>query len=358
MIKKAALLIAILFSLCVFSCASNKNLPRDQFFYEENVSAFKELELSNGIPVIIKNIPMEKNIDLRALFFGGASVCPKGKSGLDQLTFDVLAESNPKIKELLARGLYFDISSCRADYSSTGFSSVAEDFDESLEVFAASLLTPEYNRDVYLKRESAAAAGAMARSENPRHELLDAVKQKIYAASPYLDGEFYKPSSRVSEYDIEKNVAALLNASRIAIVAAGNFSYRTKAQKSVRREKQTDMQLFEERSLKLLQRLEELFGGLEAKPWTAPSVPPLQIKAKAKERVHSEFAGGDFYSALCFKCPNRGDDDYEAFALSTIALDSVLARELVEKQKVAAYCGSAVLNSKQSAALIIASGKE
>lgn len=349
--------LAAALSIFVFSCASGKDLPRDQFFYEENVSFFKESALANGIPVIVKNIPTEKNIDLRLIFSGGASSCPKGKSGLDQLTFDVISQSNPKIKGLLARGLYFDISSCKADYSSLGFSSLAEDFDECLEVFASSLLAPEYSHDDYIRLESAAAAGAMARSENPRFELLDAVKNKIYAASPYLDGEFYKPSSRVSEYDIEKNLAALLNASRITIVAAGNFSYRTREQKSARRQKKSDMQLFEERSLKLLQKLEELFGGIEAKPWTAPNVPEIQAKSGSSERLHSEFAGGDFYAARCLPCPDRGAEDYVAFALSTIALDAVLSRELTEKQKAAVYCGTAVLNAKKSAALIIAAGK-
>lgn len=348
---------AVAFSVFAFSCASGKELPRDQFFYEENVSFFKESALDNGIPVIIKDIPMEKNIDLRLVFAGGASSCPKGKSGLDQLTFDLISQGNPKIKQLLARGLYFDISSCKADYSSLGFSCAAEDFDECLEVFADSFLKPEYSHDDYIKLEGAAASGAMARSENPRFELLEAVKEKIYAVSPYLDGEFYKPSSRVSEYDIEKNLAGLANASRITIVAAGNFSFRTKEQKSVRRDKKTDMQLFEERAQKLLQRLQDLYGGLEAKTWTAPGVPAVKAEAGASERVHSEFAGGDFYAAQCRPCPNRGADDYEAFAISTIALDAVLSRELVEKQKAALYCGTAVLNAKESAALIIAAGK-
>lgn len=355
--KASAFVLAFFVCLFCFSCASNKERPKDEFFYEENFPLFKEAELSNGIRVVVKNIPFEKNVELRVLFAGGAAACPKGKSGLDQLTFDLLSEANPKAKERLARGQYFSLWACQNDFSWFGFSAAAPDFWESLEIFAASLLSPEYSHEEYIKKEAAAASGALSRSENPRHELLDAVKKNIYALSPYMDGIFYKPSSRVSEYDIEKNLAALLNAKRMTIVAAGNFSYHPKAEKGGRREKKTDQEFFEDAASRLEQELEGLFGGIEAKDWSAPAVPELKINDGAKKTERSEFAGGDYYSALCFACPNRGDDDYEAFALSTLALDSVLSREMVEKQKVAVYCGTAVLNSTCSAALIVASGK-
>lgn len=348
---------ALFLSVVTLSCATNKAVPRDEFFYQENIFFFKEATLSNGIPVVIKNIPFEKNIELRLVFAGGASSCPNAKSGIDQLSFDLLAEGNPTIKDLLARGLYFNVSECKADYSSCGFSCGDKNFFESLDVFTASILTPEYSHEDYLKKESEAAAAALAKSESPRYQLLEEAAKKIYASSPYLDGYYYKPSSRVSEYDIERHMAGLLNASRISIVAAGNFSYKQKAQKGSKHERVSDERLFQERSALLLQKLEEAFGGLEAKEWKAPNVGSLSIKKDQKAAVHTEFAGGDFYSALCFSCPNRGDDDYEAFALSTIALDSVLSRELVERQRAAVYCGCSVLNSKQSAALIIASGK-
>lgn len=348
---------AILFSFLAFSCASNKKVPPGEFFYEENVFTFKEAALSNGIPVVIKNIPFEKNIQISLLFDGGASSCPNAKSGIDQFVFELIGESNPKIKELLARGLYFCVSECKADYSSYGFSSYADDFFENYEIFASSILKPEYSHDDYIKKESSEAAGALARSENPRFVLLNAARHELYSSSPYKEGFFYRPSSRVSEYDIEKHLASLMNASRIKIVAAGNFSYRTRPQKGERREKKSEAILFAERSDLLLQKLEESFGALKASDWTAPDTSFLSIKGSREKRVNSEFAGGDFYSALCFECPNRGDEDYEAFALCTIALDELLSREFVEKQKTTAYCGVATLNSKRSAALIIASGK-
>lgn len=360
--NKKNFLTAIFLSLCALcflalSCASNKERPRDEFFYEENVPLFKEAVLSNGIPVVIKNIPFEKNIELRVLFAGGAAACPKGKSGLDQLTFDLIAQGNQDIKERLARGLYFALSACQNDFSWCGFSAAAPDFWESLDFFASALLSPQYSHDDYLKNEAAAASGALSRSENPRHELLEAVQKKIYAGSPYLDGIYYKPSSRVSEFDIEKNLASLLNASRMTIIAAGNFSYRPKAEKGGKREKKTDQQFFEETSARLLQELETLFGGVKKSEWSAPAVPKLKLNGFARQSERSEFAGGDWYSAFCFEAPQRGSQDYEAFALCSMALDSVLSRELVEKQNAAAYAGTAVLNSRQSAVLIMASGK-
>ena len=361
--KRNNFLKAIFLSLCALcfftlSCASAKNDSVDDFFYDENIPQFKETELSNGIPVVVKNIPFEKNVELRVLFEGGAAACPKGKSGLDQLTFDLAGECNPKIKERLARGKYFAISDCQNDYSWYGFSAAAPDLWESLEIFASSLLSPEYSHDDYLKKETAAASGALSRSENPRHELLSAIQKSVYVGSPYWDGIYYKPASRVSEYDIEKNFSSLINASRMKIIVAGNFSYREKAQKGGKLQKKTDQELFEERAQELFAKLETLFGGVKKAGWSAPAVPALKLKGKAKQQERSEFAGADFYCALCVACPSRGDEDYEAFALSTLALDSLLSRELVEGQKIAAYCGSGVLNGKRSAALIFAGGKK
>ena len=180
--KKAALLLAVLFSLIAGSCASSKKISGDEFFYDENVQLFKEEVLSNGIRVVIKNVPFEKNAELRVVFSGGAAACPKGKGGIDQLTFDLLSEFNPKIKERLARGMYFATADCRADYSAYGFSCASEDFFESLPIFASSLLSPEYSHDDYIKKESASASGALARSENPRYELLNAIQKRFTKA--------------------------------------------------------------------------------------------------------------------------------------------------------------------------------
>ncbi|MBR5097271.1 MAG: hypothetical protein IK094_09230, partial [Treponema sp.] len=100
MLKKLAFFLAVLFSLLIFSCASSKGRSQeDSLFYEQNFPLFKQAELSNGIPVTFKNIPLEKNLELRIIFLGGASVCPRNKAGLDQLTFNLLLDSNPKIKE-------------------------------------------------------------------------------------------------------------------------------------------------------------------------------------------------------------------------------------------------------------------
>ena len=79
----AAALLIFVFSLFAVSCASAKKGFDNDFFYEDNISFFKDAELSNGIHVVIKNIPFEKNAELRAVFLGGASASAKGKGGID-----------------------------------------------------------------------------------------------------------------------------------------------------------------------------------------------------------------------------------------------------------------------------------
>ncbi|MBR5965857.1 MAG: insulinase family protein [Treponema sp.] len=355
--KKSAFAFAILFSLLFFSCASQKGREQeDSLFYEQNIPLFKEAELSNGIPVTLKNIPMEKNLELRVIFLGGASVCPKNKAGLDQLTFDLILDSNPKIKELASRGLHYSVSACLLDYSYCGFNCAAQDFFQSLEAFAPSLVSPEYSHQDYLKKEAAASAEAFEKSESPRYELLEIVKKQIYSGTPYLEGAYHKKASRVSEYDIEKNLAQLLNASRMKIIVAGNFSYKDNDAPKSKRTKKSEAQLFDERAAALLEKLEEVFGGVQNVSWSAPQVEALSVPKSKEVLVKSDFAGGDYYAALCVAAPSRDGQDYEAFALSSLALDSALRRELVETKKIASYSGSAVLNAKKSAALVLMGG--
>ena len=357
MLKKLAFFLAVLFSLLIFSCASSKGRSQeDSLFYEQNFPLFKQAELSNGIPVTFKNIPLEKNLELRIIFLGGASVCPRNKAGLDQLTFNLLLDSNPKIKELASRGLYYSVSACLLDYSYCGFNCSAQDFFESLEAFAPSLLSPEYSHQDYLKKEAAASAEAFDQSENPRYELLESVKKQIYASTPYLEGPYHKKTSRVSEYDIEKNLAQLLNASRMQIMVAGNFSYKETSAAKTKQKKKGEAQLFDERAAALLEKLEGFFGGVQKSSWSAPQTDSLNIPKKKELLVRSEFIGSDYCAALCVAAPSRSDEDYEAFALSSLALDSVLRRELVEAKKIASYSGSAVLNAKKSAALVLMGG--
>lgn len=346
-----------LFVASLFSCASSKGKERDDsFFYEENLPLFKEEKLSNNIPVLLKNIPFEKNIEIRIVFLGGASVCPKNKAGIDQLTFDLLSDGEPSVKELSSRGLYFPVSACLLDYSYYGFNCAAQDFFGYLERFAASILSPKYSHQDYLKKEAAASASAFDKSESLRYGLLESVKKRIYSSGHYLEGSYYKTTSRVSEYDIEKNLASLMNAERMVILAAGNFSFKEAAGSKGKPQKKDDALLFGQRAAALLEALEGFFGSVKGSPWSAPNIPQLSFGQKKDSLVHSDYAANDYCAALCVAAPNRSDSDYEDFALASMALDSVLRRELVETKKIASYAGTAVLNARQSAALVIMGG--
>lgn len=339
--------------LVLSSCASNRRAREGTNFAAENLAQFKEASLSNGIPVVIKNIPSEKNIELRLLFTGGASAVPSQKSGIDCLAFELLSDSSAAVYEQESHGRYFPLFGCKADYSYYGFLSPAASFSANLEVFAASFLNAQYSHADYLREESEDAAEAFDRSENPRFVLLDAVHSLLYRNSPYRDGGSYNTKSRVSENDLERFFAALKDSGRIKIIAAGDFLYKEEFSSS--RDRRSPQTIFEERAAALIERLEELFGGIESSEFSAPEIPEINIEEK-EFLVRSEFAGNNYYSALCFCAPKRGDADYVPFALATLVLDSVLQRELVEHKKSALYAGSAVLNGKKSAALVLAGG--
>lgn len=348
--EKTAVAILIFISLNLFSCASNRGRETANF-YEENIASFAEFSLSNGIPVVLKNIPSEKNIELRLLFEGGASTCPRGKSGIDLLTFELLSQS-AAVKELSSHGKYFCVNLCANDFSTYGFSSSAEYFDEAFEAFAQSILHPDFSHEDYLKKESSAENAALDRSENLHFALLDAVSENLLLSHPYYDGIFYKSTSRVSEYDIEENLKNLLDASRMKIIAAGNFSALRYGEKTQRLSQEES---FAKNVGRIQETLEEFFGAIPANGFSAPQIPEINFANKKDEKKEFEFAGNYYCAALCQKCPSRGDADYEAFALATLAADYVLRRELVQKN-IATSCGTAILNGKQSVALIVANG--
>lgn len=348
--EKTGVAILIFISLNFFSCASNRGRETADF-YEENIASFAEFSLSNGMPVVLKDIPSEKNIELRLIFEGGASTCPRGKSGIDLLTFELLSQ-HPAVKELSSHGKYFCVNLCANDFSTYGFSCAAKDFDEAFAAFAQSVLQVDFSHDDYLKKESAAENAALDRSENARFALLDAIAENLLRSHPYYDGIFYKVTSRVSEYDIEENVNNLLDASRMKIIAAGNFSALRYGEKKQRLSKED---LFAKNVARIQETLEESFGAIEAHGFSAPEIPAIQCANKKDEKKEFEFAGNYYCAALCQKCPSRGDDDYEAFALASLAADYVLRREVVQKN-VATSCGTAVLNGKKSLALIVANG--
>lgn len=337
-------------SLSFFSCVSNRGRNAADF-YEENIAMFAEFSLSNGIPVILKNIPSEKNVELRLLFEGGASSCPRGKSGLDLLTFEVLSQS-PAVKELSSHGKYFSVALCANDFSTYGFSSAAADFDEAFAAFAKSILQPDFSHEDYLSKESEAENAALDRSENLRFALLNEIAENLLRPHPYYDGIFYKSTSRVSEYDIEENLKKLLDARRIKIIAAGNFST---LQYSEKKSKASQEDSFAKNAARIQEMLEEFFGAILPGEFSVPQIPAINFANKKDSKKEFEFAGNYYCAALCQKAPERGADDYEAFALASLAADYVLRRELVQKN-AATSCGTAVLNGRQSIVLIVANG--
>ncbi len=341
-----------------FSCASLKRPEvENQSIYSENTVQFIETELDNGIPVIIKNIPSEKNIEVRLLFDGGASVCPTDKSGIYSLAFDLLAE-NPRVKKLSSYGKYFPVNGTGNDSAYYGMSAAASDFDEGLEAFAASFIEPEYSHSDYLLLESQSAGRALDRQESPKYLLLDAVSRTMFDGSPYSNGIYYETSSRISEYDIEKFLKKIQNAAEMKILVAGNLTFSDgELKRRVKKEKLTEEDILTERSAVLREKLQRLFGGIDYDETLRPRIPEISFRGKKDILVKSEFAGGEYYSALCFKAPVRGSEDYEAFAVSTMVLDGMLKHDFVEPQPSVSFCGTAVLNGKQSAVLVISGGK-
>lgn len=346
--KKHFLIIFFLLPL-LFSCVSSrKSAHYDDSFFEETKKDFYEKSLQNNIQVYVKNIPREKNISLRIVFSGGASV--NDKPGLEQFTLSYLKNGSKNfpveyLKRLRNRGECFLESECYNDYSCYGVTSPAVDFDNAFTVFCDTLFSPDLSEENFRQYLLTMTSSSMDKSENPWWLLLRSIYSEAYKDTPYAKGVEYFPETNVTASDFMGQYIKLLNSSRMQIFAAGNFSLLAKNSKK--------KGAVEEGVEYFYQKLVQGFGGLKGTDFSRPPVKELNFTSEKNIVVESEFSHGKINAALCYNAPSRNAPDYEAFAAATIILDSILQKELV-KTGIVSKSGTGVINGRESLSVVMA----
>ncbi len=360
--------IIAVFSLLLISCQSTKknsgNLSRTAF-YDENINSFFNVTLSNGVEVCFKDIPSEKNISLRFVFEGGIAENP-GLPGIEKITLKMMSAktknySEADIKSLSVKGGLFFTQKVSHDYVEYGFMSPASSFDEAAGIFVDTLCAPDFAESSFIKIVSREENASYAREENPKNVLLSAIYRFVYKNHPYKSGVEFDARKKISVKDTVRCYERLLNKSRIKIFCAGNISLLSENYAAPKNNRTLDAaKIVNEGAVCVLNKLvpfAEKFSSYsqnigERDKATLIEIPEISLGTKSSARVPCEFTQEKGFAAICYACPSRGESDYEAFAVSTMIISSLLNRRLVEQFHVAENAGIGVLNGRKSLAVI------
>lgn len=336
---------SVFFSLFIlFSCASTSsskasegtkikslsyNSLEEEPFYVQNHELFVEKKLSNGIPVIIKKSKYQNSCAVRLVIDSVPLSDPVKKSGLENITLELMKAGTSKYSSHYISSLeYTDsttfMSKVHADYLEYGISSQKDRLETVLEVFAQTFTKPLLSQTDF---ESIITA-EKSRSPNILDELYGILSEKdVYYAPLYVC-----ENSSITYKDVKDFHSSLQNASRIRIVASGNFS--------------------DEDAENLFILLERNFGPL----WKGKTSYKLPKKNAAEfdgSVIYRECKKGEPSCALGYaRIPEPLSDEYLRYGLLSLFLDDNLYSLVKQKYSLASDAGTGVLLSKANIGLV------
>ncbi len=335
---------ALTLSVLPISCAS---APGSEPFYDNNIGDFSSARLSNGIEITYKINSYGKIPVVRLLFEGGVPLIPSEKSGLEQITLDLMLHGSKNYSyESLQQLTYekqFQINgSSGKDYSSMGFVCIQRDFNLVTEVLADALLNPLFLEKDFTQEMTDAKSSVHRMTSDPERLLGLKVADTLYKGHQYWSRTYPTAESveKITLEDVKNHHQELLNASRIKIVVVGNFT--SDQQKAI-------TELFEEK-----------FGQIPAKDYQRPVISEIQIDDQPVY-VENKLAGDIGYIQGFFKCPDRTSPEYIPFAIAEMFLDEILFSEVREKNSALYSIGTGIAGGRKrvgSISLYKASEKE
>lgn len=333
----ASILSAAFCIILLISCASTPSDTIPQI----KEGKFFQTELSNGLPIVIKESRNDsERFSFAFIFDGGASVQSSNNSGIDLLLFSLLSQKFlPKSESEIKI-----ITETTADYSVFGFSCPKKEFDSLVLTFIDCFLQAEITEDNF----SAIIETEKTNISDYRilpQKFIQKVQIEIYKDSPYENSGSLTDESinQITLLEVQQNLELLKNTNRMRIASVGDFS--------------------ESSAAKLILALERKLSKIESKDFTLPEISAAQLQ-KNKELNISKF---DLISQTdllaqplpdefnnrslvlaCFSCPNYIDEDYLPFALASLVYENILRHTLVMQENMTFSTGCAILPSKAS----------
>ena len=307
----------------IFSCgtASNASRGANSTFYESNIGDFSEEKLDNGIPVVLKRNSGSQVAVVRLVFDGGVPLVPFQKSGLEEITLDLMLHGSErysfqKIQRLEYEMMFSMASAPYRDFSTISMNCIYRDFNDVLDVFADSVLNPlflekEFRKEITLQSDSLHSA-----LNSPEGVLSDSLSKVAFVGHPYRSAVSVNRDSdgRITLEDVKAQHGRLLNADRMKIVAVGNFSDGDRKE--------------------ILERLNMHFGKVACAGFSRPEIPEIDISGARRVTVAECVQAGEIgYIEGIFPCPNRDSPDYVPYVLASMFIDDSLFKTVREKAR-------------------------
>ncbi len=327
-----------LFSAVLFvSCATDgtKTSAAHDAFYQENISTFETRTLGNGIPLIVKNNPGSRILDLRIIVSGGTALVPVEKSGLEAVVFTLMAHgsqsySYPEIMETTYETSSAIGGGSAADFSVFEMECIDSHFDRLFPVFMDSFLNPLFSETEFTNVINSFTQSVESRLSSPSSLVHEMGMDIICRGHPYQSRVMPTRASvmNISIDDVKEHHRTLLSAERIAVIAVGNYDIGT-----------------------LYDDLNGTLGTLPAGSFTPAGIPPFVIGGPFAIAA-SPSARDIAYVDGFFSAPGQNDPDYIPFSIAAMMLDDIMFNIVREKYGAVYSIGTGYLPGKASAGYI------
>lgn len=303
----------------------------DEPFYSQNYPSFFEKTLPNGIPVIIKKSVNQKSAGLRIIIESDANSTNIKKTGLEELTLDLMKHGSKKYSDLYISSLeYTDQAvftySTKNDWCEYGFTCPKEKIANVLEVFTESFLIPALDETVFNELVEEKEKILLNEEVSPSYCLLKDVYMELSGLDIYFAPKRYTTKTEIFYSDVKKCHEAFLNGKRLKILATGNFN-------------DDDVKA-------LYSKISENFSGIASYNFRkkTPKIESIDFES-IKERVKYSKTE-NFNSAHVigvYNIPRPCSDEYLKYALLSLYLDDMIYSELKEKNSIASDAGTGTI---------------
>lgn len=303
----------------------------DEPFYSQNYASFTEKTLPNGIPVIIKKSVNQKEAGLRILIKSDANSTNIKKTGLEELTLDLMKHGSKKYSDLYISSLqYTDQAvftySTKNDWCEYGFTCPKEKMAEVLDIFAETFLIPALDETTFNELVDEKEKILLNEEISPSYCLLKDVYMELSKSDIYFAPKRYTTKTEIFYSDVKKCHESFLNAKRIRIIATGNFN-------------DDDVKA-------LYSKINENFAAIgsynfKKKEPKIASVDFASMTEKVKYTKSDKFNSSHIIGV--YNIPKPCSDDYIKYALLSLYLDDMLYSEIKEKNNLASDAGTGTI---------------
>lgn len=299
-------------------------------FATKKDSKVRQYELSNGIPVYIKDAGNGDFCSIYIIVKGGVTYLTPENSGLEDAVFSMLSKGSASYTRDELKKYFFETHGEFRSYvsfagSAFGMNCLSHYFDDTFARFAEAFMAPAFSQKEYELLMNDYRQDVQETLNDPQSMLFYYAGMMLYQDHPYAAKVSVTPDSMKNiTYDaVVSFYKTLLDSRRISIVAAGCYD-----------------------SEKLLGLLNGAFSGIKAgtSPLHTEKIPEISVEGSPVVLVHQNAAGAAEVMRA-FASPSAKSPDYLTACITAAIFTDIMHNIVREKNGICYTPVSQVLNS-------------